>query len=479
VTAGGGFLFTRRAGDGAPATKTRRLADAIEGRSVELDRATLASRVLLGSPLVTGATPYVGVRAEYVHTDPLPPREEPRARTAREAALQLRRALEAAVAHALRGVRRVAVATGGGLDSSALLALACRWARENDATVFGIALDFEGPGDDRPYLRAVEKHLGCEIVRVSPEDAVRQGHLVHTGVDAAPFTWPGGCMSVEKLARAREHGAEVMLTGVGADELLDGVPQSLGRLVRRGRVFRACRSALAMRGFEPAERPLVEWVLRPFVSSFIPRSLHALRVPLAPRDAPAWAGPVLLEYLRGVQARLRDRVRGRPLEGPWEKPYHEHLAWLRHQEEVAGGLERRQPFQEPSVRALVASFDPVWLVHGDIRRGLFREAIRDLLPASVVERLDKASFEVASARFIAATGGFSELRPLATVKELASLGIVEPKPFREAFDEFERAPTEEGMGWESVWPALAVEAFLRGRQLSATSGRPWVAERWA
>lgn len=476
---GGGFLFTRRTGVGAPAGKTRRLAHAIDGQSVEIDRATLASRVLLGSPLVTGATPYVGVHAEYVHTDPLPPRDEPPARTAEEAALQLRRALEAAVAHALRGVRRVAVATGGGLDSSALLALACRWARENDATVFGIALDFEGPGDDRPYLRAVEKHLGCEIVRFSPEDAARQGHLVYTGVDAAPFTWPGGGMSVEKLARAREHGAEVMLTGVGADELLDGVPQSLGRLARRGLVFRACRSALAMRGFEPAERPLVEWVLRPFVSSFIPRSVHALRVPLAPRDVPSWAGPVLLDYLRGVQARLRDRVRGRPLGGPWDKPYHEHLAWLRHQEEVAGGLERRQPFQEPSIRALVASFDPVWLVHGDIRRGLFREAIRDLLPASVVERPDKASFEVASARFIAATGGLAELRPLATVKELASLGIVEPKPFREAFDQFERAPTEQGMGWESVWPALAVEAFLRERRMSGATGRPLVVERCA
>jgi asparagine synthetase B (glutamine-hydrolysing) len=474
-----GFVFTRRTSGGASERPARRLADAIRGRSAELDVATLASRAVLGSPLAMGATLYQGVRAEYVCRDPLPPRDEPRARTAAEAALQLRRALEAAVAHTLRGARRVAVATGGGLDSSALLALACRWARDNGATVFGIALDFEGPGDDRPYLRAVEQHLGCEVVRFSPEDAARHGHLIHTGVDAAPFTWPGGGMGVEKLARARELGADVMLTGIGADELLDGVPQSLGRLARRGHVLRAVRSARAMRGFEPAERPLVQWILRPFVSSFIPRSIHALRVPRGPQDAPSWAGPVLLDYLRGYQAALRDRIRGRRVEGPWAVPYHEHLAWLRHQEEVAGGLERRQPYLEPSVRALVASFDPVWLVHGDIRRGLFREAIRDLLPASVVERPDKASFETASARFTAAIGGLAEMRPLVTVKELASLGIVEPKPFREAFEQFERAPTEEGMGWESVWPALAVEAFLRGRRASQTIERPTSEERCA
>src|SRR5262249_44336906 len=151
---------------------------------------------------------------------------------------------------AFAGATRVGVMTGGGVDSAALLALAVEWAKRDRArSAFGIAIDFGGQGDDRPHLRALERHLGCEIVRVQPEDAKRRFPLFLDGVDASPFTWPGGPFEVEALARGRELGADVCAMGAGADELFDGAPQALADVARSGRIFEALRRARRMRAF--------------------------------------------------------------------------------------------------------------------------------------------------------------------------------------------------------------------------------------
>jgi asparagine synthase (glutamine-hydrolysing) len=431
---------------------TSRLADIVRAPSPELDITTLAARLVFGSPL-TEATPYAGVRARYVRSHELE-RLEASAWTAAEAVACLRRALETSVAHALGDVSsRAAVLTGGGLDSAALLALAHAWGKRHGIKVFGVALDFGGAGDDRPYLAALERHLECEVVRVRPEDAAGRIDLFLRGVDAAPFTWPNGMMEVEALSRARAEGAEVVLTGIGADELVDGEPRSLGAL-SLVEPWAAIRMARNMRAFQRPRSPVTSWIVRPLVSRLVPRSVRKLRARRGHVDLPAWAGPSLRSHLEALRA-------GRP-DATWERPYHEHLAWLRHQEDVAAGIECRQPFLERSMRELVASFPPHWLLQGAVRRGLFREAVRDLLPASVVERLDKAQFSDALERFIAAIGGAERLRPLASGSRLASLGLVDPSRLEDAFAELTQDPTS-AHRLTSIWPVLAVEAFLRAR----------------
>lgn len=436
----------------APATA--RLEEAARGRP--LDVATLGARLVFGSPPVDGATLYEGVRATYTRAGGGEAPAAPRARTPVEAAARVRQTLEQLVADALRGVERAAVLTGGGLDSSALLALAHRWGLRRGVSVFGVALDFGGPGDDRPYLAALERHLGCEVLRVRPEDAAARVDLFRRGVDAAPFTWPSGAMEVEGLARARARGAEVVLTGVGADELLDGDPRALARVALRS-PRAALRSARAMRGFERPPRPAARWLARPMISALLPAPVRRWRARRARVAPPAWAAPVFLEHEAARE------LRGDAPSRIWELPHHEHLAWLCHQQEVAAGIACRQPFLDPRLRRLVGALEPAWLLHGDIRRGLFREAVRELLPAALVEREDKAGFEEGLARFLAASGGFDALRPLADGRELVSLGLVDGRRLGDAFAAFERAPTD-GERWGAVWPVLAVESFLRARR---------------
>jgi asparagine synthase (glutamine-hydrolysing) len=436
-----------------------------------LDVRTLGARALLASPLEPHATPYCDVRARLADA-PLelaPP--PPEATSPSEAALLVRRQLEAAVDRALVGSRSVAVATGGGLDSSTLLALATRWARRTGGEAFAVALDFGGPGDDRPHLRALEAHLGCAVVRVRPEDAAERMALARDGVDAAPFTWPSGPMEVEMFARARARGADRVLTGVGADALFDGSPQALAAMAKRGALRAALRAARRLQGFSGPRAPGVAWVLRPLAAALVPTTLRQRRARAAPVHVPTWAGPVLCdvatEQAEAQIARAFAPCRSADdrFEAARQAPHLEHLAWLRHQEEVASGLARRDPFLDLTLVRAVTRLPPEWLLFGDQRRGLFREAVRDLLPASVATRQDKASFEPALTRFVRAAGGFEALRPLASVTELAALDLARPAAFREAFEAFAARPEDpDGDGWESVWPALAVEGFLRARR---------------
>lgn len=446
-----------------------RLSDVVAGGAFELDRCALAARVLLLPPTHPGETPYrdviaVGVpgRSGAGQSDDLR-----HVATPLDAVAAVRAALARAVDRALHGVRRVAVLTGGGVDSSALLALAVERARRAGGTAFGVALDFGGPGDDRPHLAALEAHLGCEILRVRPEDAAHRFALVRAGVDAAPLTWSGGCMEIEMLARARANGAERALMGVGADELFDGVPQTLADLARRGDLLDALAAARRLAGFTRPRSPSLAWVLRPLLAELLPRRIRAIRAHRTRGSVPAWARPRLRRHAREWRDREIERTltKARTSQERFERldasPSRAHLAWLRHQEQVGSGLERRDPFLDPELVATVTSLPPAWLLHCDSRRGLFREAVRGLLPESLRLRADKASFEPAFARFLASAGGCEVLRDLAGVPRLAALDLVEPRAFREAFDAFARHPDD---GWGDVWPAITVEAFLQGRE---------------
>lgn len=462
-----GLVFESAAG-----LKSARLADLVGSQPSirSLDAKSVAARAMLLS-LPAGATVWRGIRAHGGEradaseewSDPLPTTEA-------AAPVFLRRALEAAVDRALMGAKRVAVMTGGGVDSSVLLALVVAWAKRDPArSAFGVGMDFGGEGDDRPYLAALERHLGCEILRVRPEDAGHRVALVLRGVDAAPFTWPGGPMEVEALCRARVNGADVCAMGVGADELFDGVPQSLADVAREGRPFEALRRARRLRAFTRPSRPTFTWVARPLIAARLPRAVRAWYWRRAGEIAPDWAGPLLRNvfaddsatYAEMLGAFAASRPDARARFQQWRRAANEeHIVWLKHQEQIAAGIVRRDPYDDPGLARSVTALPPSWLLHGDIRRGLFREAVRGLVPDALRLRVDKASFEEGFARFVEGAGGFAMLRPFARADRLADLGIVEPRALSAAFEELAANATS-SWGWGSVWPAIAVEAFLR------------------
>jgi asparagine synthetase B (glutamine-hydrolysing) len=410
---------------------------------------------------------YRGIEVELE----ISPRRTPRApcASAAEAPAFLRGALDDAVDVALRGVRRAAVMTGGGLDSAVLMGLTVAWARRTGGSAFAVSLDFGGQGDDRPHLRALERHLGCEVLRVAPEEAAARISLLESGADAAPATSSTMPMEVEMLVRAREHGAERVLGGAGGDELFGGVPSSLAEMARRGRPLAACRAARRLEGFTRPRSPAWSWVVRPTIGRCLPGSFRAWR---GRRHAQlpklAWAGPVMRTYL-DERRRLAGEVnRGRPstarerLAASWDEAHQVVVAAGRQVEEQVAGVDCWYPYLDRDLVAAVASLHPEYLLHGDRWRGLLRASAHDLLPASLRERMDKAHFEPAMQRWLQAAGGLEPLRELGSGRELASLGLVEPAAFAAAFDAFVADPGDPQY-WVSLWASLAVEAFLRAR----------------
>jgi asparagine synthase (glutamine-hydrolysing) len=140
-----------------------------------------------------------------------------------EAIARFRELLRDAVRERLEAEVPVALQLSGGLDSSAVVALAAE--RQRDLTCLTVSFREDGPSelDELEHARCVAEHVGArhEVVVVESGDVLGAlGEAVERAEGPAinahlPAKW--------LLAkRARELGFRVLLTGEGADELLAG-----------------------------------------------------------------------------------------------------------------------------------------------------------------------------------------------------------------------------------------------------------------
>jgi asparagine synthase (glutamine-hydrolysing) len=397
-----------------------------------------------------------------------------------EVAGELRRELSDAVARAIAPAKRVAVLVGGGLDSSGVLAMAARHrgagARELDA----IALGWPGPGDDRPHLDALCRDLGIVPVRLTPTDAAKWV-LPSLCLDGLPDPLASTCLDALLCETARAQGADVVLSGTSGDAILGGAPPGFALLLRRGHPLRALWGAARLQ--RPWSMPLASrvrsLVIVPALRTLVPAPLRRLRRRRARGDAwtthefrrlveegaVGWDGFDLLPDTPAGWFSLRcssiDRATVTDLGG-------QVLSVTRCAPHDVY-LDRR--FVE-----FMSKVDPVLLHHGGTYRGLYRLAMRGLLPESVRTRTDKALFEPAIATAFLAAGALGPLRDLSSMREMAALGLVDPKAFRPEFDACASA-IERGMLDESdetmgkffkVWPFLSAEATVR--HFAAESG---------
>jgi asparagine synthase (glutamine-hydrolysing) len=380
----------------------------------------------------------------------------------RDAPEAVRAMLLASVERATAGQAQVGVLTGGGLDSGALLAVA----HGQNKTVAAFAMDFAGPGDDRPHLARLCATLGVHAERLSPEAASwdEYGHRgAHQGAVAGlPFTWPSGAAETTLLARARAWGATRVLTGAGADQLFDGDPEAASDLL----TSRGLRAALtAARGYDGASWARAGLrVFWPRVRPRVPLILRKLARKRRRVHIPRWAGQRLAHLLgaqheraaaqgaaleRSPDARMQDVFFGKGLA---------RVAALRLQQERASGVLRVDPYLDHELCTLALSLPPRALVASGVRRGLLREALRGLVPEPLRQRADKASF-AAVHRALLADKRFLALSPFAQVPHLADLGIVEPGAFAVALASA-RARPDELHDHALLHACLCVEAFV-------------------
>ena len=354
--------------------------------------------------------------------------------------------------------------SGGGTDSSALLAAAVAWARgAQPREVHAVALDFGGHGDDWPYIAALTRALGIVPLRVGAS-AVLPRFFRSLVVDATPipfatFAWIAAAMSV-----ARQHGARLTLQGMAGDELFDGHPDMFAARVRRGDLG-AIVEAVRLRGAyysanaTPWKR--IEYsLLRPLARAAMPRRVVARWRARRRHPALAWAGPKLRAYLErasegGGEPAMDTSER---LAAHFCSNYALDVFDVRGCLEIAADCESAAPYADPELVDFISRVSPEAFFAGGYFRGLLREAMRGLVPDEVRLRSTKWAPPEALGELFRLAGGAAALAPFTKMSALSDLGLVEPKPFAERFADF--AHRADARGWTELWPAIAAEALI-------------------
>jgi asparagine synthetase B (glutamine-hydrolysing) len=378
-------------------------------------------------------------------------------------AAHLATALEQAVARAIDGADHVAVLTGGGVDSGALLAIAAKARGASAKHIEAIALHFGGPGDDRPHLARLCGDLGLRAVRVIPDEAV-PFFTQALSLGGRPDPWPTTAFELALATRARDLGATRILAGFGGDHVFNGEGRDLALLVKQGHPLRAVRQALALRlpeGGSGVAR-LRDFLLAPLVADHVPDALRRAR--RIRRQKQPWMGPAMLQFVErhfaATPGRSIEPTTPRARCQEWmASPWYRELELRRESLERAIGVSRRNPYLDPELLRVVARIPPHCLLADGLQKGLFRRAVARWVPESLRLRRDKAWLEPAIDTLVRHPDVAPQLEALLDARELVARGLVHPSAFRNIV---RYETSRSASAWVHFWPALSAEAWLRG-----------------
>lgn len=324
-----------------------------------------------------------------------------------EAAPAVAQAVERAVQRQMISDVEVGAFLSGGLDSSAVVAMASRGGSETPFKCFTIGsstgtLESEGFAEDLPYARRVAAHLGCDLfeVMVSPDMfqdlAFMVRHLDEPQVDLAP-------LNVYFISRlAREHGIKVLLSGAGGDDIFTGYRRHLAlgwehwwawlpRPLRRG--------LRQLSGLLPQGHPVARRVAKLFQGAHLDQRrriasyFHWIRQEaLTPLFAPDLRGRVagldlsrpLLESLENLPPGLPPLSQMMYLEAKHFLCDH-NLAYT-DKMSMAVGVETRVPLLDLELVELAVRLPWGLKLHRGQTKWIFKRAMEPYLPREVIYR---------------------------------------------------------------------------------------------
>ncbi|MBI4179047.1 asparagine synthase (glutamine-hydrolyzing) [bacterium] len=294
----------------------------------------------------------------------------------------------------LRSVREHLVADvpvgfclSGGIDSSSIVSLARALKQDSAPMVAFTSAYDDSPFDEREYAREVVKAKAMDWHVVIPgpdrmfEDLEKMIYFqdeppVHSSVYAQ---W---CV----MRMAREKGVKVLLDGQGADELFAGYPAHRDVMA----------SDLLLHG---------RWIRMLREGSSLPRAVYGLapaglKAALFRIRSPAWRalnadlrGDVEFQYL----SRTFENLQYRDLKTRLDRDTFElHLPKLLHYEDrnsMAFSIESRVPFLDHRLAETACQTPVDWRLSARGSKWILREAMREFVPARVLDRKDKIGFE--------------------------------------------------------------------------------------
>ncbi len=387
--------------------------------------------------------------------------EPPEPRSLQDDDVQEFRALFAeAVRCRLRSHTSVGLLLSGGLDSSSIACMAGSLREENGSPpvhAYTFAFDRFESCDERRYVHSTIACYGLAHTPVLADENWTLSTLEPwLSVFSEPYFSPYDALFYNTLERARADGMLAMLMGHGGDTLLDGSPRYLAEwlLARRWRDVHRQVSAYSAATKRPYPIGFVGNAITPFFPvwaremieyrhwphhSFVPRWVQERKLDERPklyRGKNAW-WHVWLDQL-----------------GFGQTPHEAHLDRLMRR----FGMEVRQPFLDVRLVEFLVRLPPEAGYFNGKRRHILRASLHDLLPHTIRDRDDKASFRPLLEYGLQRRRKFIEA--LIQDSELARRGYVIDRAWRHAIQKYLDGKTPP---YSIYWNGLALEMWLRIR----------------
>jgi asparagine synthase (glutamine-hydrolysing) len=303
------------------------------------------------------------------------------------------RAVECRLQTPAKQPANVGVLLSGGIDSSAVAAVAQRQRQAAGGTrIHAFSATFPHRScDESTFIDAVVDRWRLQAMRADvtllPIDELRREVDRYLDLSISP----GSTANVLRR-QAAETGVDVLLTGCGGDDYFSGSPLDLAAMLRRGQVLQATRAAVNPLLSDRARR-----VLRPIFGARPPnrpwiRPDFHKRVGLAERLAP----PPLLPFPTREQRDMYRVVTG--LSQVIGDEIEDRAAH-------AAGVLQRHPFYDRRVAEFGLALPEDQRFHDGRHKIVIRRALRDFLPPVVAARPDKAEFSFTYVEAFESLGG--------------------------------------------------------------------------
>jgi asparagine synthase (glutamine-hydrolysing) len=299
----------------------------------------------------------------------------------------------------------VAAQLSGGLDSSSVVSMAAFLRRDGavaSAPFQTFSLISPEPKDnERSYIDEVVRKWQLRAALLAPgpfsiPDSIEQ---VHRFNDLPDF--PNNTAMAPLYQDIRDKQYRVMLTGVGGDELFYGRREYYTEAVRGlrvGSIVRRYRDDRRLKALNPGSAGAWKKLFRLGIVPAIPQSLKRALKNLSGIVAyPPWLEPDfvrrtnLVERLSGTYWRQRMEP-----EKPGERALPLGPSFGLGKVEQFGsryGIEVRHPLYDRRLVEFANAIPDEQRRRGTWQRYVMRQAMSDLLPAAIHQRLDKATFD--------------------------------------------------------------------------------------
>ncbi|MBK5105751.1 MAG: hypothetical protein JJE42_16005 [Burkholderiales bacterium] len=377
-----------------------------------------------------------------------------------------------------RSQRKLAIEVSGGLDSSAIFAVAGQLRREQCLPApalagYTLAFDDDPDANDLDYARAVGAQVGIPVHEVNPAKKPLSWYRDWSRHYREFPGYPNGVMGadIRELARAQECAA--LLVGVGGNEWLGGSRDYYAEELASGKwrnVYACLRADSCDVGALNAGRLLARHGIVPLLPAFAKDILRRMRANYArhPGGIQLWLSPKMRRIASQRREELAVSHEGVRFGRTGQRRQYEMMlgaysvAARESEERLAAslGMELRWPFWSTAMVQFSFSTPERLRRRGEADRVLHRRAMTGLLPALVLERKVQADFMIAFRRHS------DELKQdlSAEIARQQRLDWVLPEPMQQRYTQIGKKSFEGEPEW-LVWSLFGCSALTDGGEV--------------